>query len=76
MTTNKQSRDQAGRFEAATHSRPEVSLSLEASDYQGPNDRRSYDTYARAANATGGAVFAAFADASAHYDWGLAFGPK
>lgn len=76
MTTNQQSRDQAGRFNAATLSRPEVRLALEASDYQGPNDRRSYDTYARAANATGGAVFAAFADASAQYDWGLAFDPE
>jgi hypothetical protein len=76
MTTNKQSRDQAGRFEAATHSRPEVSLDLEAFDYQGPNDRRSYDTYARAANATGGDVFTAFADASMQYDWGLALEPE
>jgi len=76
MTSNKQPRDPAGRFDMATHSRPEVRLALEASEYQGPNDRRSYDTYARAANATGGAVFAAFADASTQYDWGLAFEPE
>ena len=76
MTTNKQSRDQAGRFDTVTHSRPEVRLALEASEYRGPNDRRSYDTYARAANATGADVFAAFADASMQYDWGLALEPE
>ena len=41
MTTNKQSRDHAGRFDTATHTRPEVRLALDASDYRGPNDRRS-----------------------------------
>lgn len=69
MTTNQQPRNRAGRFKATPHTLPETRLTLETARYYGPSDGQSYRIYGEAANADGADVFAAFAEASVHFDW-------
>ena len=76
MTTERQPRDRAGRFEETPQSPPEIALSIGHSRYAGPTDRRAYGIYAQAANARGAGIFAAFAEASMHFDWTAALAPS